>query len=514
MEGKKGFKTSSLIGSTLIVLVSTIFVKLLSFLETMLLAGVYGATSESDAFLIAYSIPTVLFVGIGTAINTIFIPTYTKYCETGKTTERRFISNLITILGIGSIISSGLVIIFAEPIVHVFAVGFEGKQLEITIKMVRIMAFSMLPIALQNLFIGYLQLKNRFLDATIIPGVLNLVIVFFMLTVGRNNIYVLSASMVLGYLAALLLFLFSCYTEGFRYQPYLNLKEPYIKEIVLLVIPVFLSTGVSQINGIVDKTFASMLDIGYVSSLNYANKVNTIISTFSVSAFIAVLYPILARMADNESDKKFCQYVERNILFIIMLVLPMTIICLTSATEIVGLLFGHGKFKSDNVAVTAQCLKVYSIGFIGYTLRPFLIRVFYTCHDSKTPSKNTIIALIFNIVFNFLLFNRLKHIGLALATAMASNLTTIMLFIDLQKKRKNFSIKHLLVDFIKLLVAGAGMLGVNLIFEQFLKSNYAIIDLCIKGIMEITVYFIILLVLRESTTVMGITLVKKARFQK
>jgi putative peptidoglycan lipid II flippase len=362
----------------------------------------------------------------------------------------------------------------------------------------------MLPIALQNLFIGYLQLKKRFLEATIIPGILNLVIVLFMLTLAGNNVYILSFGMVFGYFLVLLLFVIVCKTEGLRYTLYCDLKESYIKEMFFLVIPVFLSTGASQINGIVDKTFASMLEGGCVSALNYAEKINVIISTFSVSTFIAVLYPILSRMADGSEQKKFCEYVEKNILFIIMLVLPMMIVCVTLSRDIISLLFGHGKFTDDNVKISAQCLIAYSVGFIGYTLRAFLIRVFYACHNSKIPSRNTIIALVFNIVFNILLFNKLKHIGLALATATASNLTTVLLMYELNKIRKDFKILHIVKDVLKMVIAGAIMMGLMFKLNSLMVWNFALLKMCLNSTIGIVVYFIVLLLLKAEIVITAI----------
>lgn len=500
---------SSVAGLTFTVLIATVIAKLLSFIETTMLANVYGASMESDAFLIAYSVPTVLFTGVGTAISTIFIPSYTKYCINGTVSSQKLVSNLVSIFGIFSVIVIILVNIFAKPIVHVFAVGFEGEKFALAVDMVHIMSLSMLPIALQYIFIGYLQLKKRFFEAAIIPSVLNLIIIIFMMTIGRNNVRILSFGMVCGYFLALILFFYAGRIEKFKYVPYCNIKEPYIKEMLELVIPVFLSAGVSQINGIIDRTYASLLEAGYVSALDYANKVNTIISTFSVTAFATVLYPILAKMADDTEQKKFCEYIEKNILFIIALVLPMTVVCMSTSEEIVFILFGRGKFTDNNVNITAQCLTAYSFGFIGYTLRLFLIRVFYSCHDSKTPSFNTIIALVFNIVFNVLLFNKLKHIGLALATALASNITTALLLYGLQKKKREFKIYHLIKDFFKLLAASLVMCAVILYIDRFIVTPVVPLTWCIKILIGFVFYICILLITKEKSMMIVMEKIKK-----
>ena len=53
--------------------------KLSCFVFDALLGAYYGAGIASDAFLMAYSLPTILFEGIATAILTCYIPIYNSF---------------------------------------------------------------------------------------------------------------------------------------------------------------------------------------------------------------------------------------------------------------------------------------------------------------------------------------------------------------------------------------------------------------------------------------------------
>src|SRR3712207_7322534 len=58
----------------------------------------------------------------------------------------------------------------------------------------------------------------------------------------------------------------------FPYTTLFRSRDGYIRDMLLLVAPVLVSTSVSQINRAVDKALASTLVVGSMSSLNYSNR--------------------------------------------------------------------------------------------------------------------------------------------------------------------------------------------------------------------------------------------------
>ena len=60
--------------TALIIIIITLFTKLLGFLRDITLAYFYGATSISDAFIISNYIPGIMLLLIGTGISTTYIP--------------------------------------------------------------------------------------------------------------------------------------------------------------------------------------------------------------------------------------------------------------------------------------------------------------------------------------------------------------------------------------------------------------------------------------------------------
>lgn len=64
--------------TAIILMIITIVSKILGFGREVVLSYFYGATNISDAYLISWSIPFIIFGFIGTGISTGYIPMYSN----------------------------------------------------------------------------------------------------------------------------------------------------------------------------------------------------------------------------------------------------------------------------------------------------------------------------------------------------------------------------------------------------------------------------------------------------
>jgi len=80
---------SSLTKAAGIVAFLTIVSKVLGFIRETSLAAVFGATYATDAYLVAQTIPYLLFATVSYALTTTFIP-FMRMC--GRSRDRRQLS--------------------------------------------------------------------------------------------------------------------------------------------------------------------------------------------------------------------------------------------------------------------------------------------------------------------------------------------------------------------------------------------------------------------------------------
>lgn len=152
-----------------VIMIFNLLSKGLGFLREYFMAIKFGTSIETDAYLIASSIPNILFVIIGAAITTTIVPIYNeiKY-NTGKEEIERFTSNIISILVILSLILTVCCEVFTPQLVKLMAPGFKGYSFTLTITLTKILASIVILNTLSYIFIAILQSENKFTIPAII----------------------------------------------------------------------------------------------------------------------------------------------------------------------------------------------------------------------------------------------------------------------------------------------------------------------------------------------------------
>lgn len=444
------------------LMAATLIAKFLGFGRELALASAYGASGTSDAFLVAMNIPAVIFSAIGTSLGTAFIPLYCDLeAKQGKKASLMFSNNVLNIVVILCFITSLVGVVFTEQIVKLFAVGFEGETLAQAIYFTRVLILGMSFLGMSYIMMAFLQVKENF----VVPGLMSvpynmLIIISIFLSVTINPNFLPWGTLV----GLSLQFIFQypfARKKGFKYKPYINLKDEYLRKMLWLIGPVLIGVAVTQINSIVDRTIASTLVEGSISALNYATKLNQFVMGMFIVSISSVIYPMLSKLSTENNQKKFKESIVTAINVVTLIIIPISVGAIILAEPIVRLLFERGQFDARATEMTATALVFYSIGMIGFGLRDILGKVFYSLQDTRTPMINGIIAMGLNIVLNlaFVKFTNMGLGGLALATSISSLLTIVLLSVSLRRKIGAFGGKNVISVFIKSIIA-ALLMGV------------------------------------------------------
>ena len=507
---------SKLAKTTALLMVATMLAKVLGFGRELVLASAYGASMYSDAYLTAMNIPIVIFAIIGTTLATVLIPMYFEVNnEQGELSANKFINNISNIVIVLCLIMAVLGFIFAKQIVKVFAVGFEGETLRVAIDFTRVTIIGIVFTGLSYVMTAYLQIKNNFT----IPGLCsvpkNIIIIISIILSTFYNPYIMIWGTLIGTAFEFLFQLPFAMKEGYKYKPYLNINDKYIKKTAWLVMPVLVGVAVNQLNAMVDRTLASTLAEGSISALNYANKLNSFVMALFVASIGAVIYPILSKLSTDESKEKFTESIVQVINSVVLLVIPISVGAMVLATPIVKLLFERGEFDSRATSMTAIALVMYSIGMVAFGLRDIIGKVFYALQDTKTPMINGMIAVGMNIVLNLIFINYLGLAGLALATSVSAILCIILLFYSLNKKVGYFGQDKIFNTTWKSLVSAIVMgLGAYFSYELLIgfmgsSSIGEILALGLSVLVGVIIYAILVIVLRVEEISMVTNFIKK-----
>ena len=176
----------------------------------------------------------------------------------------------------------------------------------------------------------------------------------------------------IAYIAQLLFQLPLLIKKGYKHRLIVNIKDENIRQILFLIIPVFLGSYINQINAVVNRTLSSTLDSGSITALNYANKLNMFAVGVIAVAISTIMYPILSKLASEGNKKLFKINLSKSINMIIIIMLPIMVIMTTFSTEIVKVLFEEGAFNSHDTYLTSTALFFYSTGILAYGLKELL----------------------------------------------------------------------------------------------------------------------------------------------
>lgn len=505
---------SKIAKATISLMIVTVVAKILGFGRELVLASSYGVSMYSDAYLTAMNIPIVIFASIGAALGTTFIPIYCDINNNlGEEKALRFTNNIFNlVIGICLLLTI-LGFIFVKPLVKIFAFGFKAETFEIAVNFTKILIVSIVFTGLSFIMTAYLQVKNNFTIPGIISVPKNIIIIASILLSIKYGPYTMVWGTVIGMGSEFLFQLPFAIKKGYKYKPYINIKDKYIKKTIWLIGPVLIGVGVNQVNAMIDRTLASTLVEGSISSLNYANKLNGFVMALFIASISAVIYPILSNLSLEKNRDEFITSIVQSINTVVISVIPISIGAMVLSTPIVRLLFQRGAFDESATSMTSIALVMYSIGMLAFGLRDVLGKVFYSLQDTKTPMINGVIAMFINIGLNLFLIKYLKHAGLALGTSISAIICIIFLFISLSKKIGYFGQDKILKTIFKSIIS-AIIMGVITYFtyktlNNILKSEA--ITLSISIIVGAVTYGISALVLKIEEVNLIINILKNKK---
>lgn len=453
--------TKKLAKSTLAIVVFSFIGKILGFFREALQADKFGASYEMDAFTAAQAATAIISALIVMAVSTTFIPGLQKVeRDLGKEHKLKYTNNMLAVV---SVLSIGLIIlgiVFAKYVSYLTAftaIKNEPETFKLVVKLTRVGMPVIIFSAIAGVLTGFLQYEGRFAAAGAIAIPLNIVYIFYLLFLHHIGIVGLTIASVLGVLAQVLFLLPDTFKAGFRIQPVLDFKDKYVRDALILALPVLLSTSVNDLNVIVNRNLALGMEEGAASVLNYANKMNVMIIGIFITAITAIIFPTMSKAfgsGDMIQGKKVMNASIKSVLF---LTVPATVGMLILARPIVDIAYFHGKFTQQNAIDTTATLRCYTLALISISVSNVINRVYYSISDTKTPFWVGVINVGINICLNLLVAHRYGTRGLATSVSVATTVAVIMSFVFLKRKIGNLGLKSIIKALVKTIMASAIM---------------------------------------------------------
>jgi putative peptidoglycan lipid II flippase len=442
--------------------------RVLGVVREQVLAAYFGAGNAMDAFNVAFRIPNLVrdLFAEG-AMSAAFVPTFTRRLTSeGKESAWRLGNNVITALLLITTLLVVLGIVFAGPLVRLFAGEYadvEGK-LELTVFLTRIMLPFLTLVALAAAFMGMLNALHRFFIPALSPAMFNVgtilcavILVPLMPRWGLPGIAAVAIGTIVGGFLQAATQWPALAREGFRYRPRLDLQDDGLRRVLVLMGPGTIGLAATQVNVFVNTVLATGAGTGAVSWLNYAFRLMYLpIGLFGVSIATAAV-PAVSRHAAADDRRGIRSTVADALSLMLMLNVPATIGLIALSTPVIRLIFERRAFTPDDTAATAAALQFYAIGLVGYSVVRIASPTFYALNESRTPVKVSIASVLVNAALNIALVRVLGYRGLALGTSIAALVNAITLLVLLRRRLDGLDERRVIVSFAKITVASLVM---------------------------------------------------------
>lgn len=363
------------------------------------LAFFLGANVGADAFRAALKIPNLLQNLLGEGVlSASFIPTYSRLVAEDREEEAGRVAGAVLgllIVLVGLLAVAG--ILFARPLVRLITPGFVGERLELTVTLVRIMFPGVGLLVASAWCLGILNTHRRFFLSYVAPVLWNLGILIGLFTLGAAALVDPAVAAAWGVVLGGALQVgvqIPTVRRVLRGTLHLSLDRelPGVRTVLRAFGPIVLGRGVVQLSALVELAVASLLAVGAVAVLGYAQTFYLLpIALFGMSVAAAEL-PSLSTLGER-GRAALAGRLDAGLARSAFFVMGTMVAYLLFGRDIVDLLFGRGAFDAATAFQVAAVLGVYSLGLLPATASRLLQSVLYAVDDARTPAVIAVIRV-------------------------------------------------------------------------------------------------------------------------
>jgi putative peptidoglycan lipid II flippase len=455
--------TRRLAWSTAIFAGATGLSRILGLAREIVARNYFGVRGPINAFEIAFLIPnTVRALVADAALSSAFVPVFSELLEKGERARAwRVASTLFWLIFVGL---GGVTLLFIVLAPWIMA-PFPYEQ-DLLVGLSRLLFPIVLLLGLFGVIVGILNSYEHFTIPALTPVFWNLVIIAGLVigvprVEGNDELYVYAGAILVATLLQFLMPIPALRGLGGRLQLVLDWRDPAVRQVFVLMLPVTLGLGLINVNALIDGVFAAKLIDPQIapSAINAAFRIYMLPQGMFSVAVATVLFPRLSRLATRRDMDGFRETVSLGLGQIGFLLIPASTIGAVLAVPIVRLIYERGAFLPPQTTVVAGALAAFTLGLTFNGTMLMLTRAFFSLQSPWVP---TAIAL-GNLAVNAALdaaFYRYGVWGIPLATSFVNMAGTAALIIVFRRRIGRMDGRELLRSYSLIFVAAAIAAGV------------------------------------------------------
>lgn len=482
-------KIAKITGGLTVILVG---IKVIGFVEKLVLADYFGTKYQMDAYMVVLSLMLAFWGFCQELMSPTYLPTLMAYRdEAGEEQSWEFTSSVLNLMGLillALILGS---LLFTPQLITLLAPGFLKEQVTIPA------GFSYATVAFDSLggkrfvlAIGLTRLMLTgagFFAIAIVTGLTLNSYKRFYLAIADDvvfkvseflgliilaryiGIYGMAWGVAMGSWVAPVIHLIGMRKQLPFYRLIINFKLKPLKRMGQLMLPLLVGTICIQSRPLIDNWFASGIGIGKVAAIGFAYKLIDFAYTAVAKPLAVVVLPYFSDLAQQDDHEKLTETVITTLRTVVLIFTPLMICLFVLRYPVIRLLFERGKFDADSTQLTATALTFYALGLVSFAVDVILLRVYYSLSDTTTPAIMEAATIGLHIGIIWLFIGSLGHGSIALAFTLSKTLKVIILFALLERKLP-IQIAQNIKFLGKIALAAGGTFCLLTLYHQWLAS--------------------------------------------
>lgn len=387
---------------------STLLSSLLGFLRDRLLNSYYldSYPTGIDAYTVAFTIPDFMFfILVSGALSVTFIPVFNqRMAKNNKKSAWELSTSVLNLLALVTLITSVLIIIFAEPLVqYVVGPGLNEASRALAVSMMRVIAINPFLFAITTVITSIQQAIGRFTFSALAPAIYNIGIIIgtvfftdgitiFGVEIFEGGIMGVALGVAFGSVLQLLIAVAGLIGVGLDYRFKIYWKNKGFLQVMKLLPTRSMDQGIDYVNSIVETNMASRMGAGVVRAYQQSLTLHNMpVNLIGVAISTAFFPNLTERLATGRTDlfRKDLQKALRTILF---LTLPVVVMFFFFRGYVVSFI------KNGGDGLISGLLGVLVISIFCRSIYHIAARSFYAMEDTKTPLRVSLLAIGLNIL--------------------------------------------------------------------------------------------------------------------
>jgi putative peptidoglycan lipid II flippase len=467
-EPAPGRQAGRIARSTAFFSIATAASRVVGLVREVVAASFYGISGPMSAFTIAFQVPNLIrSLFADAALQPAFVPVFTEQLEQKNYREAfRLASTLLLIVTMVLGAITALFILAAPVVMPLFAPGFEGEILDLTVTLSQVLFPILVLLGISGIVVGILNSYDRFGAFAIAPLFWNLTIIAVLVLVeplfhGQNRIYAYAIGILAGTLVQLLIPVFDLRNTPFRFSWSFEWRNPAVRRVLLLMLPVTISLGLINFNLLINSFFGSLVSDEAPAAIDKAFRIYQLPQGIFSVAIATVLFPTLARYASRGAIDDLRATLANGMRQILFVLLPAAAAVLALSEPMIRLVYQRGAFDAAETTLVATALFWFAFSLPTNGLYLLQTRTFFSLQRPWMATGLAGFDLLVSTGAAWALYKPFGTGGIVAGTGIGTSAAAIAQAVVLRRELGGLEVTRLLGTTVRILVASLALAGAS-----------------------------------------------------